>query len=60
VPTPDTSHTFTQIFTLTSAIEVRRACLWLNENIKVNKKQIKWNLWRDRGIIQIHDILTEN
>ena len=26
---------------------------------KVNNKQIKWKLWRDKGINQIHDLLNE-
>jgi hypothetical protein len=43
---------------ITTPIDVRRECLWLNENIKVNKKQIKWNLWHSKGINQIHDIVN--
>jgi hypothetical protein len=39
-------------------LDVRRECLWLNENIKVNKKQIKWKLWNEKGINQIHDIVN--
>jgi hypothetical protein len=30
---------------INSSIDVRRECLWLNKNIKINRKQIKWNLW---------------
>jgi hypothetical protein len=42
-----------------SPIEVRRECLWLNKNIKLNKKMIKWNKWREHGINIIHDIVDE-
>jgi hypothetical protein len=28
---------------ITNPIQVRREFLWLNEIIKINKKQIKWN-----------------
>jgi hypothetical protein len=31
--------------------------MWLNEKIKVNNKQIKWNAWQSKGINIIHDIL---
>jgi hypothetical protein len=44
--------------TITDAMDVRREFLWLNENIKVNNKQIKWDLWHSKGINQIHDIVN--
>jgi hypothetical protein len=44
---------------ITNALDVRRECLWLNENIKVNKKQIKWNQWYTKGILQINDIVNQ-
>jgi hypothetical protein len=51
-----------KLITLTSplktAIDIRRECLWLNKNIMVNKKQIKWNAWHNKGINIIHDILN--
>jgi hypothetical protein len=39
--------------------EVRRQCLWLNENITVNREKLKWNEWIDKGINIIHDILNQ-
>jgi hypothetical protein len=51
-----------ELITLTnpikSPLDIRRECLWLNENIKVKQKQIKWNTWRNKGINIIHDILN--
>jgi exonuclease III len=41
-------------------MDIRRECMWLNEKIIVNKKQIKWNAWQSKGINIIHDILNTN
>jgi hypothetical protein len=38
-------------------ITVRRQCVWLNENIRINNEPLKWNKWREKGINTIHDIL---
>ena len=46
--------------TVKTAMDVRREVLWLNKNIKINKIQIKWNLWYKNGIKQIHDIVYKN
>jgi hypothetical protein len=43
-----------------TSIDVRREFLWLNKNIKINRKQIKWKLWFENGIRQIHDIVDKN
>ena len=40
-------------------LDVRRQCLWLNENISANKKHFKWDEWRDKGVNIIHDILHD-
>jgi hypothetical protein len=40
--------------------DVRRQCLWLNENITVNTEKLKWNDWIDKGINIIHDIMNQN
>jgi hypothetical protein len=51
-----------EVTTLTNQIntpmDVRRECLWLNEKIKFNNKQIKWNTWHNKGINLIHDIIN--
>jgi hypothetical protein len=39
-------------------IEIRRQCLWYNKNIKVNKKEIWSQKFREHGINQIHDIVS--
>jgi hypothetical protein len=39
-------------------IDIRRQCIWLNENITVNKETLNWKNWRDKGINLIHDILN--
>ena len=41
-------------------MEIRRECLWLNKEIKINKKGVKWVEWKQRGINMIHDIVNEN
>jgi hypothetical protein len=43
-----------------SSIDVRRECLWLNKNIKINKQTVKWEKWREKGINIIHDIINES
>jgi hypothetical protein len=39
--------------------DIRRECLWLNKNIKVNKKEVRWYSWQKKGINIIHDLLTK-
>jgi hypothetical protein len=39
---------------------IRRECLWLNKNIKVNNNELKGALWHNSGINIIHDIVNEN
>jgi hypothetical protein len=41
-------------------VEVRRECLWLNKNIMINEKELKWEEWHIKGINLIHDIINEN
>jgi hypothetical protein len=36
---------------------IKRQWLWMNKYIKINKKEIKWNLWNTKGIKIINDIL---
>jgi hypothetical protein len=38
-------------------IDVRRQCIWLNENIRIKNEPFIWNIWREKGINSIHDIL---
>jgi hypothetical protein len=40
--------------------EIRRECLWLNKNIKLNNRELKWIEWHIKGINIIHDIMDEN
>jgi hypothetical protein len=37
---------------------IRRQWLWLNKQVKINKKVIKWKNWMEHGINIIHDILN--
>jgi exonuclease III len=39
-------------------MDIRRQCLWFNENISINKEQLNWKVWREKGINIIHDILN--
>jgi hypothetical protein len=39
--------------------KVRREVLWLNKNIKINKKEVLFKDWYDKGIIMVHDILDD-
>jgi hypothetical protein len=39
--------------------DIRRECLWLNKNIKVNAKEVRWYSWQEKGINIIHDLLTK-
>ena len=39
-------------------LDIRRQCIWLNKNITVGKKQIKWKVWREAGINIIHGIVS--
>jgi hypothetical protein len=38
--------------------DIRRQCLWFNENIQVNKKEIRWDNWHNNDINIIHDIVN--
>jgi hypothetical protein len=38
--------------------DIRRQWLWLNKNIKINRKELKWKSWRAHGINIIHDIVN--
>jgi hypothetical protein len=38
--------------------DIRRQYLWFNENITLDKEQLNWQIWRDKGINMIHDILN--
>jgi hypothetical protein len=37
--------------------DIRRQWLWMNKHIKINKQEIKWNTWINKGIKLIHDIV---
>jgi hypothetical protein len=39
---------------------IRRECLWLNENIKSANKVLFWKDWHEKGINIIHDIINED
>jgi hypothetical protein len=39
-------------------MDIRRQCLWFNENISINNEQLNWKIWREKGINIIHDILN--
>jgi hypothetical protein len=39
-------------------LNIRRQCIWLNENITIKNESIKWNSWIDKGINTIHDVLN--
>jgi hypothetical protein len=55
-------QTWNKIKNITESIDtpfdIRRQCLWLNENITINKQQINWDKWREKGINIIHDIMN--
>ena len=38
--------------------DIRRQCLWFNENITVKKKEVRWENWHTNGINIIHDIVN--
>jgi hypothetical protein len=40
-------------------IDIRRQCIWHNENITINKEQIFWKKWSESGINLIHDIVNK-
>jgi hypothetical protein len=40
-----------------TAIDIREQCLWLNKNIKIDNKEVKWSTWMEHNIFLIHDIL---
>jgi hypothetical protein len=40
-------------------MDIRRQCLWYNNKIKVNKKEIWSERWHQKGINLIHDIVTK-
>jgi hypothetical protein len=40
--------------------QIRRQWLWMNQYIKINKKEVNWKTWSDKGIKIIHDIIDEN
>ena len=39
---------------------IRRQWLWMNKYIKINKQEIKWNYWINKGINIIHDIVDDH
>ena len=39
---------------------IRREILWCNKEIKIQKKEVLYREWLNKGIITIHDILQEN
>jgi hypothetical protein len=40
-------------------LDIRRQWLWLNKNIKINKKVIRWKSWKEHGINILHDIIND-
>jgi hypothetical protein len=45
---------------LDNPLDIRRECLWLNKNIKIGKKEVNWDIWKDKGIYLIHDIVKKD
>jgi hypothetical protein len=45
--------------TPTTVEDIRKETLWLNKDIKINKKELRWKQWYDSGILIIHDIVNE-
>jgi exonuclease III len=41
-------------------IKLRREVLWRNKNIKINKKEILYKEWYNKGVLLLHDLLKEN
>ena len=41
-------------------VNIRKQCLWLNENIKIGKKVLFWKDWHKTGINIIHDIINKH
>jgi hypothetical protein len=41
-------------------IKLRREVLWKNKHIKINKKEVFYKDWSNKGIVMFHDILKEN
>jgi hypothetical protein len=41
-----------------NVFDIRRQCLWFNQDIKINKKEVRWDSWHNNGINQIHDIVN--
>jgi hypothetical protein len=39
--------------------DIRRQWLWMNKNIKIDKKEIKWKSWIEKDVKIIHDILDK-
>ena len=39
--------------------KIRREVLWNNKNIHINKKEVYYKQWHNKGIIMFHDILDE-
>jgi hypothetical protein len=40
-----------------TVFDIRKQFLWLNKNIMINKKEVKWNDWIQHNISIIHDIV---
>jgi post-segregation antitoxin (ccd killing protein) len=40
--------------------DIRRVSLWLNKEIILNKKELLWKEWNEKGINQINDIVNSN
>jgi hypothetical protein len=40
--------------------EIRRQWLWTNQFIKINKQEVNWKIWYEKGIKIIHDIIDIN
>jgi hypothetical protein len=38
-------------------LDIRRECLWLNKNIKIDGKEVNWDIWQTKGVNLIHDIV---
>ena len=41
-------------------LEVRKECLWFNQDIKMQKNEIHWHEWSKNGINTIHDIINQD
>ena len=45
---------------INSGNDVRSQCLWFNENVTIEKRQIFWKTWYQKGLLYVQDLLTRD